>query len=109
MCSFQCCSYHDKPVNQYGRQTAIAKNLDIFWQKRFVEFFFVYPFVYMQKEFWCYLYWFSHNYPSKLLINLKENQKKGNNSGKKQFFKKCFLGTSSQGHPDLKYVVVRIL
>ena len=39
MCSFQCCSYRDKPVNQYGRQTAIAKNLDIFWQKRFVEFF----------------------------------------------------------------------
>ena len=36
MCSFQCCSYHDKPVKQYGRQIGIAKNLDTFWQKLFV-------------------------------------------------------------------------
>ena len=36
MCSFQCCNYRDKPVRQYGRQTGIAKNLDIFWQKLFV-------------------------------------------------------------------------
>ena len=107
--SWQCSSGSDKPVKQYGRQTGIAKNLDTFWQKLFVWIFFVNLFVYMQKEFWFYLHWFSHNYSSKLLINLKENQKKGNNSGKKQFFKKCFLGTSSQGHPDLKYVVVRIL
>ena len=87
ICSFQCCSDCDKPVRQYGRLTGIAKNLDTFWQKLFVWIFFVNLFVYMQKEFWFYLHWFSHNNSSKLLINLKENQTKGHNSGKKQFFK----------------------
>ena len=85
--SWQCSSGSDKPVKQYGRQTGIAKNLDTFWQKLFVWIFFVNLFVYMQKEFWFYLPWFSHNYSSKLLINLKENQTKGHNSGNKQFFK----------------------
>ena len=92
--SWQCSSDRDKWVKQYGRQTGIAKNLDTFWQKLFVWIFFVNLFVYMQKEFWFYLHWFSHNNSSKLLINLKENQIKGHNSGKKQFFKnlrKLFL------------------
>ena len=109
MCSFQCCSYHDKPVKQYGRQIGIAKNLDTFLQKLFVWNFFVYPFFYMQKEFCFYLHWFSHNYSSKLLINLKENQKKGNNSGKNNFSKKQVIGISSHGHSDPKYVVVTSL
>ena len=109
MYSFQCCCDSDKPVKQYGRQTDIAKNLDTFWQNLFVWIFFVYPFVYMQKEFCFYLHWFSHNYSSKLLINLKENQKRGNNSGKKQFFKKRFFGISSHCHSDPKYVVVATL
>ena len=87
ICSWQCSSDRDKRVKQYGRQTGIAKNLDTFWQKLFVWIFFVNLFVYMQKEFWFYLHWFSHNNSSKLLINLKENQTKGHNSGKKQFFK----------------------
>ena len=87
ICSYQCSSDSDKPVKQYGRQTGIAKNLDTFWQKNFDWIFFVNLFVYMQKEFWFYLHWFSHNYSSKLLINLKENQTKGHNSGNKQFFK----------------------
>ena len=63
----------------------------------------------MQKEFCFYLHWFCHNYSSKLLINLKENQKKGNNSGKKHFFKKQVFGISSHGYSDSKYVVVRTL
>ena len=109
ICSWQCSSDSDKPVKQYGRQTGIAKNLDTFWQKIFDWIFFVNLFVYMQKEFWFYLHWFSHNYPSKLLINLKENQKKGDNSGKKQFFEKKVFGISSDGHSDPKYVVVTIL
>ena len=50
--------------------TLFAKNFSF-------EFFFVNLFVYMQKEFWFYLHWFSHNQSSKLLINLKENQKGG--------------------------------
>ena len=87
ICSFQFCSDRNRPVKQYGRQTGIAKNLDIFWQNRFLSIFFIDLFVYMQKEFWFYLHWFSHNNSSKLLINLKENQTKGHNSGKKQFFK----------------------
>ena len=60
----------------------------------------------MQKEFWFYLHWFSHNYSSKLLINLKENQEKGNNSRKNIFFKKLVFGISSDRHSDPKYVVV---
>ena len=87
ICSFQFCSDRNRPVKQYGRQTGIAKNLDTFWQKNFDWIFFVYLFVYMQKEFWFYLHWFSHNYSSKLLINLKENQTKGHNSGKIIFSK----------------------
>ena len=63
----------------------------------------------MQKEFCFYLHWFSHNYSSKLLINLKENQKKGNNSGKNNFSKKQVIGISSHGYSDPKYVVVTAL
>ena len=36
ICSFQFCSDRNRPVKQYGRQTGIAKNLDTFWQNRFV-------------------------------------------------------------------------
>ena len=96
-------------MKQLCRQTGIAKNLDTFWQKHFFWIFFVHQFVYMQKEFWFYLHWFSHNYSSKLLINLKEKQKNGDNSGKKQFFKKRIFGISSDGHSDPKYVVVTIV
>ena len=63
----------------------------------------------MQKEFWFYLQWFVHNYSSKLLINVKENQKKGDNSGKKHFVKKWIFGISSHGYSDRKYVIVTIL
>ena len=109
MYSFECCSDRDKPARQYDSQTGIAKNLDISWQKLFFWIFFVNMFVYMQKEFWFYLQWFVHNYSSKLLINVKENQKKGDNSGKKRFVKKWIFGISSHDHSDPKYVVVTIL
>ena len=80
MYSFECCSDRDKPARQYDSQTGIAKNLDISWQKLFFWIFFVNMFVYMQKKFWFYLQRFFHNYSSKLLINVKENQEKGDNS-----------------------------
>ena len=63
----------------------------------------------MQKEFWFYFHSFSHNFTSKLLINLKEKQKNGDNSGKKTIFKKRTFGISSVGHSDPKYVVVTIV
>ena len=63
----------------------------------------------MQKEFWFYLQWFFHNYSSKLLINVKENQKKGDNSGKKHFVKKWIFGISSHGYSDPTYVIVTIV
>ncbi len=74
MCSFQCSSDRDKRVKQYGRLTGRAKNLETFWQKLVVLIFFVHLFVYVQKQFWFFLHWFSHNQSCKLLINLTENQ-----------------------------------
>ena len=88
ICSWQCSSDRDKRVKQYGIQTGMVNDLNTFWQKLFFWIFFVNLFVYMQKEFWFYLHWFSHNNSSKLLINLKENHTKGHKSGKKTIFQK---------------------
>ena len=71
---FQSSNGKDKPVRQYGRQTGITKNLATFWQKKLLLIFFVYLLLYMQKELWLYLLWFSHSYSSKLQRNLKEKQ-----------------------------------
>ena len=71
---FQGSNGQDKPVRQYGRQTGITKTLATFWQKKLLVIFFVHLLLYMQKELWFYLLWFSHSYSSNLQRNLKEKQ-----------------------------------
>ena len=57
----------------------------------------------MQKELLFYVLWFSHSYSSKLQGNLKEKQKKGNNSAKNIFFKKPKKGILDRYKRNVMY------